>query len=63
MLGRFAKKPKSFARWLVLFSWFASLTQCLQEAAESVLYFPITKQATTKQALGGGGMHSEVFVN
>jgi hypothetical protein len=55
MLGRFTKKPKSFARWLALFSWSASFTQCLQEAAESALYFPTAKQATTKQALGGGG--------
>ncbi len=54
MLGRFAKKLKSFARWLALFSWSASLTQCLQEAAESALYFPTAKQATTKQALEGG---------
>jgi hypothetical protein len=58
MLGQFAKKPKSFARWLALFSWSASLMQFLQEAAESALYFPTAKQATTKQALGGDAFRS-----
>jgi hypothetical protein len=39
MLGRFAKKLKSFAGWLALFSWSASLTQCLQEAVEALCIF------------------------
>jgi hypothetical protein len=48
---------------LALFSWSASLTQCLQEAAESALYFPTTKQATTKQALGGGCIQNYLSTN
>ncbi len=55
MLGRFEKKPKSLARSLAGALHLVRLSHagCLQEAAESALYFPNSKIGNNKTSVGG----------
>jgi len=63
MLGRFAKKLKSFAGWLALFSWSASLTQCLQEAAEALCIFQQQNRQQQNKRWGGGCIQKYLSTN